>query len=155
MSATLSSALPDADAIAESLGMLFGEKVTVVPSKTHAVGHMGVFSTPDDEAACLMICDAPFACYSAAKLLMVPAGRAKEMADGAERTEAIEEGFYEIVNISSTLFPVSVDMPVTLQELKNDEDYSADPEEYPHIASFQVTVAGYGDGVVTLLSRVG
>ena len=147
------SALPEADAVAEVLGMLFGDSTPVVASDSHAAGHMGVFSTPDDSEACLMICDANFACLGAAKLLMVPAGGAKDMAASGDRTEAISEGFYEIVNICSTLYPASTDVPVTLQELKTDQDYTPNTEAYPNIVSFKVTVPGYGDGLITLLSR--
>lgn len=153
MSATMSKSLPDAAAVAESFGMLFGENINVVPSKTHASGHMGVFSVGDEEAACLMIGDMPFQCLASAKLLMIPAGGAKDMAASGEPNQSIKEGFYEIINISSTLFPISTELPVTLQELKDDKDYTADDEGYPNVASFKVTIPGYGDGLITLLAR--
>lgn len=153
MTAVASRNLPQANAVAEVLTMLFGEDANVAPADKPVDARRCDYGTDEDRSACVMFADNEFATYSAAKLLMVPAGRAKDMAAAGERTDALDEGFAEIANISATLFQAVRKDRLSLTGVDLDDVDAATGDAYPDNVTYKVDVPGYGPGHVTFLSR--
>ena len=112
--------------------------------------------TDEGDIGALCICDAPFAVFVGAALVMVPANVAQEQLGVAQLDDQYVEYFQEVVNIMARLLNtprtphlkldgvlvLPADLPEDVERLLQQPAYRRD---------FVAMVEGYGEGRVSIL----
>jgi hypothetical protein len=152
--------LPDVAKVKQVLGMLF-DGLDVKPGGTFdqtpgGGAWFGVFVGDGGTAVALCGADVNLAASFGSALSMLPPAAAKEAAKLRQLTDVMTDNLREIMNICTRLV-----MSDTSPHLKLDKVYSAKSLPAPSTAilgapggriEFQVQLAKYGGGVLTLLS---
>ncbi len=132
------------------------DKTAPLQLEDDAAGVVASYVTGEDEVGALCVCDAAFAIYVGAALVMVPANVAKEQCDKGELEEQHLEFTHEVVNILSRLLntprtphlrlealhTVPGDVPAAVGSLLSSPEFRRD---------FVTTIEGYGEGRVSIL----
>jgi hypothetical protein len=152
--------LPNVAKVKEVLGMLF-DGLDVKPGGTFdqtpgGGAWFGVFIADGGKAVALCGADVNLAASLGAALSMLPPGAAKDAAKSRELTGTMTDNLREIMNICTRLV-----MNDTSPHLKLQQIYSVKSLPAPSAAilgapqgriEFQVQLAKYGGGVLTLVS---
>ncbi len=132
------------------------DKTDALSIEGDALGLVASYVTDDGEVAAACVCDAAFAVYVGAALVMVPASVAAEQLAGNALDEQYVEYFQEVVNILARLMntPRTPHLKLDAVVLHGGEmgepiDTLLAAPEYRR--DFVAAVEGYGEGRVSLL----
>lgn len=150
----------DAIKVHELLGRLFEKPCTASKKKFSKQIYKAsvVYGRYVDDAGNLIAvasADCPFACYTGAAIMMMPATVANEAIAEDEIPEELSEAFGEVLNVISRLFNTTgrphcryttADYGKAAEDIKGFIKASASRE------SFGFDVGGYGEGTLTLFA---
>lgn len=145
---------PDCKSVFSLLEMLYGNEIEITENTTsqEKEGYLATFLSDDDELVALCSCDTAFVGYSGAALSMVPPDTVNNMIGDNDLSEAIQDNFYEVMNICSKLFMsddsahLRLDKTITPDKTQETLDEFADS---PTVASFNVNIPKYGVGLLS------
>jgi hypothetical protein len=152
--------IPIQEAVRDFFTALLGRGVAA--TKRSAIAYddpliVGRYLDDDGETAALLVSDVDFAAFSGAALAMIPKVVAGEAIKAGELTDALSENFREVVNVFSSLLNAPTTPHLVLKSLERH------PEETEDLADvldaprrrrdFDVTIEGYGSGVLAVLVR--
>jgi hypothetical protein len=152
--------IPIQEAVRDFFTDLLGRGVAA--TKRSAIAYddpliVGRYLDDDGETAALLVSDVDFAAFSGATLAMIPKVVAGEAIKAGELTDALSENFREVVNVFSSLLNAPTTPHLVLKSLERH------PEETEDLADvldaprrrrdFDVTIEGYGSGVLAVLVR--
>jgi hypothetical protein len=152
--------IPIQEAVRDFFTDLLGRGVAA--TKRSAIAYddpliVGRYLDDDGETAALLVSDVDFAAFSGAALAMIPKVVAGEAIKAGELTDALSENFREVVNVFSSLLNAPTTPHLVLKSLERH------PEETEDLADvldaprrrrdFDVTIEGYGSGVLAVLVR--
>ena len=140
----------DPKAAGELLSSLVGNDVTVTPAKGAASGANTFqvwYLDDDDTPVCSAIAELGLAHGGGAAIAMIPAGRAQDATKAGTPDPDLLANFREVLNVLARPLNERNGFHVRM-----DPDTTAAPRTVAlgEAASYQVTVAGYGSGVLTL-----
>jgi len=154
--------LPTIDGVTDMLSGILGRDVSVssgpaVTPDVKPLAFVSAFTGTSDTIVMACICDIGFACNAGAALSMLPAGGAEDCIDSGVLSEAIQENFYEMMNITSTILN-DQDAPrlvlrelLILPEASLPDDLAALIGSADGRADFKIGISGYGDGGMSIL----
>jgi hypothetical protein len=131
-------------------------KRTAVPHhvETHNVGR---YLDDDGETAALLVSDVDFAAFSGAALAMIPTVVAAEAIRAGDLSDTLFDNFREVVNVFSSLLNAPSTPHLALKALERHPDGTEDIAELIESPrrrrDFDVTIEGYGSGVLAVLVR--
>lgn len=157
----MSDALPNLDDFEKALQMICGEDVYVSPSE-QAVdidsAVIGFYNKDGKEFNRAFACDLKFACGSGAALSRVPVGVVNDAVQTGDIPENLQDNIHEVMNIFMSVFQSASRDRTVLSEVLLPGDPpqgEATPEtakESKGVVSFNVDLANYGTGAVSLLA---
>lgn len=145
---------PEGRDIEQLLELVVGEGVKATPVDSHDMAgqQTATFICDDNELVAVCGCDLPFVVYSGTALSMIPSDVAKEMIQDKDVSSNVYDNFYEIMNICSKLLMSDTSDHLRLDKSLLPED-SAEPlaelEGKSAVTTFNVTIPGYGDGLLS------
>lgn len=156
---TTTTALPQIKDVRDMLEGLLGRNVTMAPAapvepdKPVAVG---VFVDDNTRTAAVAIASLEFAAYAGASIGLVPAGGAEAAIEDGELPASVRDNFFEVLNVLSALFNTPGHPHLRLYAAYEPgeappSDVAALMRTYGGRLDLAVTVAGYGDGGLSLL----
>jgi hypothetical protein len=152
--------IPIQEAVRDFFTDLLGKGVAA--SKRTALDHddpliVGRYLDDDGEIAALLVSDIEFAAISGAALAMIPKVVAAEAIKANELTDALFDNFREVVNVFSSLLNAPSTPHLALKALERHPDGTEDIAELIESPrrrrDFDVTIEGYGSGVLAVLVR--
>jgi hypothetical protein len=152
--------IPIQEAVRDFFTDLLGRGVAA--TKRSAIAYddpliVGRYLDDDGETAALLVSDVDFAAFSGAALAMIPKVVAGEAIKAGELTDALSENFREVVNVFSSLLNAPTTPHLVLKSLERHPEETedlADVLEAPRRRrDFDVTIEGYGSGVLAVLVR--
>ena len=149
---------PTEESLLTTLQFLYGEDLEVsassAPESDKAL--WALYVSADGTPVAVASCDVAFGCYAGASLSMIPAGGAQDAAESGEISAGMLENLKEVMNICSNLM-----MDDSTPHLKFEKVYNS-ANDLPDAGkalldsasgpAFQVTIPGYGSGVISLMS---
>lgn len=98
--------LPDDAQVGDLLKIMYGDDLAVESGSAidPAQSYVAIYIDDADAPIAACFCDKAFAAYSSAALTMLPAGAAKEVADGGDMSQAMVDNLHEVMNICSRFF---------------------------------------------------
>jgi hypothetical protein len=118
---------------------------------------VGRYLDDDGEIAALLVSDLEFAAYSGAALAMIPKVVAGEAIKAAELGDTLFDNFREVVNVFSSLLNAPTTPHLVLKALDRHPEGTEDVVEVMDAPrrrrDFDVTIEGYGSGVLAVLVR--
>ncbi|MEM7762605.1 MAG: hypothetical protein AAF290_00870 [Pseudomonadota bacterium] len=147
---------PTPAAIVSLLEIIFGEGVVAesVDGADLTGDSAARYIDTNDSLVAVAACDAKFVCYAGAALSMVPAHVADEMAASGDITPAIQDNFYEFMNICSKLMMSDTSDHLRLSTVGTASEVFAEAEPLNSVATrhtFNVSLPGYGQGSLNFL----
>ncbi len=146
------------DTISSLLGGLFRLAVTVQPGRPIAsAGAIAVYVFDDGTTAAGCVCDLPLAGYLSGAMMMVPALSVVEAVDSGELTEDLADGLRECLNVMAQIFNSPGGRHVTISQIYVipavcPDEVVQDLIKLPRKVHFDVQIAGYGSGAMSLLT---
>jgi hypothetical protein len=118
---------------------------------------VGRYLDDDGEIAALVVSDLEFAAFSGAALAMIPKVVAAEAVKAAELGDTLFDNFREVVNVFSSLLNAPTTPHLVLKALDRHPEETEDVAELMDAPrrrrDFDVTIEGYGSGVLAVLVR--
>jgi|EndMetStandDraft_8_1072994.scaffolds.fasta_scaffold71105_2 hypothetical protein len=109
------------------------------------------------ETAALLVSDVDFAAFSGAALAMIPKVVAAEAIKAGELSDNLFDNFREVVNVFSSLLNAPSTPHLVLKALERHPEGTEDVVEIMETPrrrrDFDVTIEGYGSGVLAVLVR--
>jgi hypothetical protein len=109
------------------------------------------------ETAALLVSDLDFAAFSGAALAMIPKVVAAEAIKAGALSDTLLDNFREVVNVFSSLLNAPTTPHLVLKTLERHPEGTADVAELLEAPrrrrDFDVTIEGYGSGVLAVLVR--
>jgi hypothetical protein len=116
---------------------------------------VGRYLDDDGETAALLVADLEFAAYSGAALAMIPKVVAAEAIKAVELGDTLFDNFREVVNVFSSLLNAPTTPHLVLKALDRHPEGTEDLLELMDAPrrrrDFDVTIEGYGSGVLAVL----
>lgn len=147
--------IASAQEFAKALSMLLRRDVKAKPAASSPPASRmkfgGIYRHGDGTVLGSVLVDIGFAARSGAALSMIPADVAAEQVRAGTLDEVLCENFAEVLNVLSRAFLPEAGGRVTLQTAVFPPQTMPDPGAAAKAsASFDVDIAGYGNGTVTL-----
>lgn len=150
--------LPQANQLASYLGRLLRRDVEAKLLAKPAAGKLayaGTFHGGERTPIAMCAADLRLAAYTGAALSMIPPDAAQEQVDAGALEETLAENFAEVLNVLARVFVVPESHRVTLlSSIFPPAGVPATLEGVPPAqvkrADFELTLDGYGSGLLTL-----
>jgi hypothetical protein len=119
---------------------------------------VGRYLDDQGDTAALLVSDLEFAAFSGAALAMIPKVVAAEAIKAGELSETLLDNYREVVNVFSSLLNAPTTPHLVLKALERhpdgtDEDVGDLLDSPRRRRDFDVTIEGYGSGVLAVLVR--
>ncbi len=152
--------MPLLPAVARLLTDLVGRNVTPksAPGAKPPVGPQAVAAYVDPAGALLAValCDVPSGASLGAALVLIPPASVEDAVKAKQLDPSLTENLYEVLNVFSSIFPISGGPRVLLRALITDgklpDDVVALMAKPAQRLDMDVTVAGYLSGRMTLMA---
>lgn len=150
--------VPDDGAIAGLIGELLDRKVAVSRNfgdyEVPAQARLATFADDDGHLAAVAAADLGFVAHTGASLALIPVATSELAVSEGEVPAALEENFYEVVNIMASLFNVDPSSHVKLTATHALGAPGVPPEASTALSTdtkphwFDVSIDGYGEGTL-------
>ena len=143
--------------VADLLSMLFGSEVpikkldTSLPQEDHFM--VGTYQNGEGKIEKLIYCDCGFTNRAGAALTMIPPHSVQALVDSSQTEENILANLHEILNIGVNMLDTSSASELALGEVTEVASLESS-FEVKSADSFEVEIARYGSGVITIASVV-
>lgn len=149
--------LPNEDEVREMLHSLLDRPVLVhrvfTPFESPELGEIALMVDDEGTLAAIAVADLSLAAASAAALALVPNDAVTAAVEAGELSELLQENYYEVINIVSSLFNGNPERHVRLTTTHRVGDTDLDATVTQRLADgagvhwFTVDIDGYGNGV--------
>jgi hypothetical protein len=152
--------IPIQEAVRDFLTELLGRGVSATKRDAIACDDpliVGRYLDGEGETAALLVSDVDFAAFSGAALAMIPKVVATEAIRAGDLSDTLFDNFREVVNVFSSLLNAPTTPHLVLKTLdkhpESTEDLLEVMEGPRRRRDFDVTIEGYGSGVLAVLVR--